>query len=65
MENFLDFEAIPPDSLWIAADGGAYGLRVIGRDAETKDIICEDMQRGTPRRINWFKLQYRYKLVEV
>jgi hypothetical protein len=60
----VTFDEIPIGSIWIAADGGSYGYEVIGKSENGQDIIVADLRRQTPREINYFKLQYRYKQVQ-
>lgn len=52
-----------------AADGGGYGVRVIGYDEETDDYLVFQINwktrelidnREIPRRLDGFKITYRY-----
>lgn len=72
MEGFLSIEDIPIGSVWVAADGGSYGKIVVDKMMKAKDVVVRDFVlkegkkvfQGELRRIDWFKLQYRYYLVE-
>ena len=60
--EFLTFDQIKIGSWWAIADGGAYGYCVTGKNDRTEDIVVLSTC-GEIRAINYFKLQYRYKLV--
>lgn len=62
MKKWLKFSEIPVGSIWMAADGGAYGYEVVGHSSNGSDILVEELGNHTPREIDFFKLQYRYKL---
>ncbi len=71
MKEFLSYEDIPLHSTWMAADGTSHGKIVVDKMDRNKDIVIRDfvVQEGKKvfkedlRRIDWFKLQYRYFLV--
>ena len=60
--EFLTFEQIKIGSWWAIAQGGSYGYCVIGKNEQTQDIDVLSTC-GEKRSIDYFKLQYRYKLV--
>ena len=72
MKDLLDFDKIPIGSIWLAADGGSYGHKVVGKKDTVKGIIVQPFVLRQGERvfdketttIDWFKLQYRYYLEE-
>lgn len=67
--HILTVFEIPLNSYWTAADGGDFGHYVIGFNYEAEDVIVHPTVHGElcnepPRRLDFFKLQYRYTLVE-
>lgn len=60
--DFLKFEEIPIGSWWAMASGSKYGYCVTGKDARTSTVFVLSTA-GEIRTIDYFKLQYRYKLV--
>lgn len=72
MKLFLSLEDIPIGSIWMAASGASYGKIVVDKKMKTKDVIVRDFVlrdgkkvfEGDLRRIDWYKLQYRYYLVQ-
>jgi hypothetical protein len=66
--DFLSIHDIREASIWMAADGSSYGLLVTGKDLDAEDILVKRFDSNgwvdnCPGRIDWFKLQYRYKQV--
>lgn len=60
MSDFLKITEIPIGSWWAAADGQRYGNCVLSIDEKTNDVTVLG-DNGEIRKIDAFKLQYRYK----
>lgn len=60
--NFLSLDEIPIGSWWAMASGGAYGYCVVSKDKDTQDVTVLSTL-GETRKIDYFKLQYRYKRI--
>jgi hypothetical protein len=68
-KEFVSIENIEIGSLWYAADGGSYGIKVVNKDIKRGDLIVVwfDIIDGVIKYwegthdVDWFKLQYRYK----
>lgn len=62
--NWLTQKQIKIGSIWIAANGGNYGHKVVGY-APAGDLYVQPLVKGKPKgeltTIDFFKLQYRYK----
>ena len=57
--GYLSTEQIRIGSWWAAADGGKYGCVVLSVNLKTKDATVLGTD-GKQRKIDTFKLQYRY-----
>ena len=62
MKTFLTYEEIQIGTWWEIAQGGEYGYCVIGKNDQTKDIMVLSTC-GENRTLDYFILQYRYRLV--
>ena len=60
--QFLTFEEVPIGSWWSMASGGTYGYCVVGKNPKTQDVSVISTE-GESRKIDFLKLQYRYKRV--
>ena len=62
MNDFLKIDEIPIGSWWSIAQGGDFGYTIIGKNSVTNyvDVLGTD---GVTRKIDAFKLQYKYKRV--
>jgi len=61
-DNFLTLDEIPIGSWWKIAQGSEYGYCVLSKDVKTRDVNVISTV-GEYRRIDYLKLQYRYKQV--
>jgi len=62
MNDFLSAKDISIGSWWEIAQGGEYGYCVIAINKESEEITVLSTE-GEIRKIDAFKLQYRYKRV--
>jgi len=62
-----DLEEVKIGQIWIGAQGGSWGYEVVGIDANHHDAIVRAFNQNSIdldlRRIDLFKITYRYNLV--
>ena len=61
--DFYKAKELPIGSWWEMADGSRYGYTVVSVDLKTNDATVLSTL-GETRKIDAFKLQYRYKQVK-
>jgi hypothetical protein len=64
-DDIVPIKEIPIGSIWMAADGGAYGHYVVGLNLKSGDVLVKPFTSkgwydSKQTDIDWFKLQYRY-----